>query len=649
MTSTKVTRKVTYVKPGTQPPIYLAGSFSEPAWHPEEMQYTTNGPEHEFYKEVMTDEGAQHQYKFRIGSGEWWVLDEDAPIVIDEVGNRNNLLIAATSKESASSDSSTPSAPKDDVSIPTLVVEKTDAEPSHGDDLGSEATVGQKDAHEMRAQDAEPDVVLVTPDVPALTPNDTTPGAAAESAGTAAEVADAAAILDREDSPPLMTNEEAGRTGHRRMSVTPIQQVALVAAEVADSAAKIDPENIACSSRILKSHETPSSPKLLSHQDDTKSSSDIDAAWEEPAPRLPHEFPEEDGREEDPSGTHTPGAESAPLFPHEQPESPTRLDADQSRRDSAPGLSVFEEGDEDLNDPYLEEFPSDRQSILAHVRSAESRLNADEVLDSNLSSPVTSSRRQSSSAESFILDVQRSPSLHQITEEYQEPPGELLLPGAGTVDDVREAEVLDLRGTSTGDLVVQPLPQGAETDAKLEVVDAQAAAEEEESHPQASAESVTLPEQDEPAPTEAENSVESAINPGMLAHTKQDTPVVRDDDYAALEGATGVQKSTKDDGPGIFVQPADTSDGSSDPRESGAEEAAARTGEVSSAEDGTNGYSEVRNRKVARTERPVTPATVPSPLQKEHAHGFLAALWQTVFVEWIGSLLRRICGSRRQA
>lgn len=70
---------VTYAKPGTQPPVYLAGSFSEPEWHPEEMEFTTEGTEHQFHKKILAEEGGSFQYKFRIGNGDWWVLNEEAP------------------------------------------------------------------------------------------------------------------------------------------------------------------------------------------------------------------------------------------------------------------------------------------------------------------------------------------------------------------------------------------------------------------------------------------------------------------------------------------------------------------------------------------------------------------------------------------
>lgn len=159
----------------------------------------------------------------------------DNTVVTDELGNRNNLLAVPTTKEiveKAKASEPAPTAPVSDIPIPEVVVEKVDEEPRHGDDFGPDATTGQKDAHDMRALDAEPDHAVIRSQT-------TTP----VYANTAAEVADSAAILDREPSPAPVSDEEAGRTGERRMSTTPIPQVALIAAEVADIAAIIDQGN----------------------------------------------------------------------------------------------------------------------------------------------------------------------------------------------------------------------------------------------------------------------------------------------------------------------------------------------------------------------------------------------------------------------
>lgn len=84
---------ITYQKPGTKPPIYVAGTFSDPAWQPEEMEYYLNSDgEHVFKKDLQVKPGSKIHYKFRVGDGDWWVLDDDTPTVTDAAGNKNNEL-----------------------------------------------------------------------------------------------------------------------------------------------------------------------------------------------------------------------------------------------------------------------------------------------------------------------------------------------------------------------------------------------------------------------------------------------------------------------------------------------------------------------------------------------------------------------------
>lgn len=164
--------------------------------------------------------------------------------------------------------------------MPTLIVERADEKPAYGDDFGPNATPAQKDAHEIRGADAEPDYTIVHNDpseedkekakiadevansaeaidgqIP-LNPrirslqgqsdghSDGTSTPIRQVADTAAEVADTAAAIDREPTPVPSSDEEAGRTGERRMSSTPINEVADTAAEVADSAATIDKDQV---------------------------------------------------------------------------------------------------------------------------------------------------------------------------------------------------------------------------------------------------------------------------------------------------------------------------------------------------------------------------------------------------------------------
>lgn len=168
------------------------------------------------------------------------------------MGNRNNLLAIPMGKKTESGDTQEPSAVRStskdatkkpsaetkgallagETSRPTLVVDKTDSAPRYGDNFGANATMEQREAHQMRASDAEPDQVIVAGD------------GADDAASNAAEVADDAANLDREPPTPPLTDEEAGRIGYRRLSQTPIEDVAAVASEVSESAALLDHEEL---------------------------------------------------------------------------------------------------------------------------------------------------------------------------------------------------------------------------------------------------------------------------------------------------------------------------------------------------------------------------------------------------------------------
>ncbi len=80
MAPKKVPVTITYTKAGLQPPLFVAGSFSVPPWEPQEMDHVTaHDGENTFKKEIYLDEGSKIQYKFRVGLGDWWVLNEDAP------------------------------------------------------------------------------------------------------------------------------------------------------------------------------------------------------------------------------------------------------------------------------------------------------------------------------------------------------------------------------------------------------------------------------------------------------------------------------------------------------------------------------------------------------------------------------------------
>lgn len=66
---------ITYSKPGTVSPVFVAGSFSSPPWEPHQLHQEGEESSGTFSKTFVIDPGT-YQYKFRLGTGDWWVLDE---------------------------------------------------------------------------------------------------------------------------------------------------------------------------------------------------------------------------------------------------------------------------------------------------------------------------------------------------------------------------------------------------------------------------------------------------------------------------------------------------------------------------------------------------------------------------------------------
>ncbi len=76
--------RLRYSHVGTQPPVYIAASFTSPPWDPLEMDSgpapsvgdgQDGGNELEFFKDFSVPEG-HWQYKFRLGPGDWWVCND---------------------------------------------------------------------------------------------------------------------------------------------------------------------------------------------------------------------------------------------------------------------------------------------------------------------------------------------------------------------------------------------------------------------------------------------------------------------------------------------------------------------------------------------------------------------------------------------
>lgn len=71
--------RFTYQKDDTVPPVYVAGTFSDPAWQPFEMDVAQNeNGQNVFSKVIDVSDASDIQYKFRIGTGNWWLCNETA-------------------------------------------------------------------------------------------------------------------------------------------------------------------------------------------------------------------------------------------------------------------------------------------------------------------------------------------------------------------------------------------------------------------------------------------------------------------------------------------------------------------------------------------------------------------------------------------
>lgn len=82
------------------------------------------------------------------------------------------------------------------------------------------------------------------------------------------------------------------------------------------------------------------------------------------------------------------------------------LDDSKMRRDSKPKLGDYEIDDVDMNDPTIEQFPSDKSSIFNTLRKIQSSLSEDQpVIDDSQPSPRLDGRRSSVDSDDSLLSV----------------------------------------------------------------------------------------------------------------------------------------------------------------------------------------------------------------------------------------------------
>ncbi|KAL2752522.1 hypothetical protein ACRALDRAFT_2029739 [Sodiomyces alcalophilus JCM 7366] len=549
----KVPATVTFQKPGTQPPLFIAGSFSDPPWEPQEMPFTTDeAGEHVFTKTIHLSPGSQVQYKLRVGLGDWWILNEGAPTVSDDSGNTNNLLMA-----------------------PPL---------------------------------QQPPLQSTKPDAPAEPAPE--------------------AVLKPKGISRLQELEE------QRLSSTPIEQVANTAAEVADTAEKLDEDKD--TDEDEDENQTPgAASQILFRPTPLGGGDDIfqKGADDEGPPLLAHEC--------------FGNADTSPgdISPHAQP---------QQRRYH--GSVDYDIDKYDLNDPTLERWPSDRHSIIEALRKVETGLAEDSTcFVGSPTSPVSGGSRRASAIDGNGVILSSG------TESASSPES------AKKLDVPRKASVVSHKSRSS----LTSLASIAEECAKARTgpENEGMAKNREPRHPPSV---VRVPSPGvAPAPDSAKglssDEDEAVVMQGLetastkikaKAAARNDTAQGRNTAEAPPEethanSSVNVRDTNKvstshpevpprSQSPDIHVQPPDEMDELED-----ADEADATGGLVTSPDDQFGGTSAERliagqaGEPNVPTERPVSPQSV---LSTKGAEGstWIRTFFRVVFVDWIGAFLDRL-------
>ncbi|KAF2852727.1 hypothetical protein T440DRAFT_392489 [Plenodomus tracheiphilus IPT5] len=360
--------------------------------------------------------------------------------------------------------------------VPLLVVEKTDDQPAHGDDFGEDATSAQKLAHKQRAADASPDRFVISAENPSSpTPGDDDAAPLSRHESSQADELTKAPSIDsiEEESAQSSTDQtSSGDIIHTPSDPDESQDngessgESLLSHELGSASQDSKHQDESDQGDTKKLDEAP----LFSHEtevDDDRSLSDEDEL--DKAPLLSHEtgfsdykrsetitnseFDEDDEENMEPQH-HGPyeNDDDVPLLPHERVSavvSKTDFEDDEhfnldkqptfgyesdsphplfggnvrpnyfrTRTNSSTlphKLPRTDEDDDNLDDPSLEQFPTNRDQILERVKTIGLHLPEDEPVDNHIHSPQFSVLSQAcSSAE--LAPVKSYTSLASVPE-----------------------------------------------------------------------------------------------------------------------------------------------------------------------------------------------------------------------------------------
>ncbi|EMC99062.1 hypothetical protein BAUCODRAFT_389627 [Baudoinia panamericana UAMH 10762] len=400
---------VEYASPGLQPPVYVFTSLSDPQWSEVEMeQEKKDDGEYRFSQTFAAEEG-EYQYKFRLGPGDWWALDDTKPSVDDGMGNKNNLLTVKAPAPVQAALAEKGTGPNDRLKAPATVQPEATAPVTLPRNFEQSAPAAPTPA---QAPDAQPKA-----DRP-----------------TAIQLPTAVAQPETVATPapaPLMPHEEASASAGEPPKFIRVPDVTVTTSSTLAQQGPVTP-----APAPLMKHES-FFPQSAGRDQDDQDEWDVDHGDEDlkhaaqsakvtehpvKEDRLPgarqaqqekqEEKEEEEEEEEEEEGdddddvhldspllrheSMTPDAieqTQAPLMRHKSSAIGEHLDEPNHYTRSSEENLVAEEADP--NDPSLEKFPTDQAGIYQHIQRSCTELDADEGEKDHARVNSPSSRTQS--------------------------------------------------------------------------------------------------------------------------------------------------------------------------------------------------------------------------------------------------------------
>ncbi|KAK5118392.1 hypothetical protein LTR62_002906 [Meristemomyces frigidus] len=398
---------IDFASKGLQPPVYIFTNLSDPQWSAVEMDCEQKDDgENRFHKVFPAEEG-EYQYKFRLGPGDWWALDKSKSLVDDGQGNKNNQLVV----EPVQSAQRTEVAPvvqpttQEGQTGPALQPPTQDGQPQAAIPASSE-TVTERvlPAVAQMSSTAAPTIAAVPTDVkelastmaPTLPHEDQT----SSSQSAQAPVSAAATHADQPETP-------SAAPPLRHESYFPDEKAAADSGDVPP---------------LWESNDNDTDPKKDEAEDDDNEEDDND------------DSDDDDEANDDDSDDDEPEENTSPLLRHETLNTDVEHQAPLMRHESAAIGEHRMHGElysapADLDDPFLEKFPTDKNAILDHLHRTATQADADQnyeilspssvVVVDELGSPIGS--LPSVQEEDDDDDVEPGPTVVALEEAGQRP------------------------------------------------------------------------------------------------------------------------------------------------------------------------------------------------------------------------------------